>query len=534
MKTVQNNLSSIKTGAWIRIFLGILLLALVLARISTGFVSFHGWVSFVGVLFIGIGLIWFGWSVIQSDQPPKWLWTALIAAALLRLLFGVFWLLALPAWGYDTPVQNAGYIMADAYDRDNAAWELSQSDPPLVAAFQDYSRTDQYGGLLFLSAFVYKYIGGNIHQPLLLIIFTASFSAIAVAFTWAIAKRIWGDNVSKISAWLLVIYPEAVLLGSSQMREAFMVTLAAAAIYGLVRYWPNRSLKNGLWFILPLAASVPLSLPFSLLLFVVLAVSAIALDEWHLLKSKRFWTALGGFSLAILIVEALNLYDFSKLWVFQVARWQAYYSESASGWVQRTFERFPDGMEWAQRPFLVGYGIFRPLLPASFFDGIPLMRALAIWRALGWTLLLAMLFYATFLVLRGLERNKLAGGFVTISWMIVVVASLRGGGDQWDNPRYRSAFAGVQIALAGWALVKQREVNDPWLRRALVGTTMMIAWFIPWYLRRYTAFTWPVVALHQTIGLGLISALLFIIWDWVREQRSYLTSQLVNEDIKHG
>ncbi len=192
MKTVQNNLSSIKTGAWIRIFLGILLLALVLARISTGFVSFHGWVSFVGVLFIGIGLIWFGWSVIQSDQPPKWLWTALIAAALLRLLFGVFWLLALPAWGYDTPVQNAGYIMADAYDRDNAAWELSQSDPPLVAAFQDYSRTDQYGGLLFLSALVYKYIGGEIHQPLLMIVFTASFSALAVAFTWAIAKRIWG------------------------------------------------------------------------------------------------------------------------------------------------------------------------------------------------------------------------------------------------------------------------------------------------------------------------------------------------------
>jgi hypothetical protein len=168
--------------------------------------------------------------------------------------------------------------------------------------------------------------------------------------------------------------------------------------------------------------------------------------------------------------------------------------------------------------------VFRPLLPASFFDGIPMMRAVGIWRASGWIILLAFLFYATFLVLRGIERQKLTGGLIILSWMIVLVASLRAGGDQWDNPRYRSAFAGIQVGLAGWALVKQRDTTDAWLRRAIVGTVMMVAWFIPWYLRRYTIFLWPVVALHQTIGLGLLSAILYVIWDWISIQLRQVTN----------
>jgi hypothetical protein len=46
----------------------------------------------------------------------------------------------------------------------------------------------------------------------------------------------------------------------------------------------------------------------------------------------------------------------------------------------------------------------------------------------------------------------------------------------------------------------------------------MLAWFLPWYIRRYTPLEWPVVDLFKTIGLGLASAALLMFWDWVRGQ----------------
>ena len=101
------------------------------------------------------------------------------------------------------------------------------------------------------------------------------------------------------------------------------------------------------------------------------------------------------------------------------------------------------------------------------------------------------------------------------NWVVVLVASYRGGGDLWDNPRYRSAFAGVQIMLAAWAWSEYRINDDPWLKRAFGGAILMIAWFIPWYLRRYATIKWPVFELHQVVGLGLVSAVLYVIWDWL-------------------
>ena len=93
-------------------------------------------------------------------------------------------------------------------------------------------------------------------------------------------------------------------------------------------------------------------------------------------------------------------------------------------------------------PFLLSYGIFRPLLPAALIaDGLPLWRGVAIWRALGWTALLAMLIYASYLVLRKRQIFETSGALIISNWAVILVASYRGGGALWDNPRYRSAFA---------------------------------------------------------------------------------------------
>jgi len=104
-----------------------------------------------------------------------------------------------------------------------------------------------------------------------------------------------------------------------------------------------------------------------------------------------------------------------------------------------------------------------------------------------------------------------------------LLASYRRGGDQWDNPRYRVMFASPQIALAAWAMLAPRRTHDPWLRRVLVGLGLILLWFMPWYLRRYTPLDWPVSDLFKTLGLGLISASLYWLWDWVGEKRTNLS-----------
>lgn len=487
----------------------LIILALALAWISAPYADFSGWLSFFLVLSLSAALLFWAWKLVAVEAAPRWLLTLLIAATVLRLAVGTFWYLALPELGYDTPVQQDGYVMEDAYNRDHAAWDLAQSQFPLTDAFRTFSSSDQYGGLLFLSAGLYRYLGGSSHQPLLVLSLAATVSALSVLFAWAFAQKIWGERVAQLAAWGLALYPEAILLGSSQMREAFSVTLVMLALYGLLRVREKSGITNFAILLAPLALSWLLSFPFTLSVFGLLALTYLSLDDWKLLRARRVWPGI----LLILAALMFVLLRRPELWIVQSAEWQAYVSANASGWVARQFERMP---LWGQIPFLLIYGIFRPLLPAALIaDGLPLWRGVAVWRALGWTFLLGLLIYATYLVLRKRQFVKTTGALLLSNWVVVLIASYRGGGDLWDNPRYRSAFAGVQLVLAAWAWVEYRQSNDPWLKRAFGGAALMIAWFLPWYLRRYSAFEWPIVELHQVIGLGLVSAALYAIWDWL-------------------
>ena len=57
-----------------------------------------------------------------------------------------------------------------------------QLNIPLLSAIGENRQVDQYGGMLFLSGLVYRYLGGEQHQPLLMIVLTASISSLAVLF----------------------------------------------------------------------------------------------------------------------------------------------------------------------------------------------------------------------------------------------------------------------------------------------------------------------------------------------------------------
>ncbi len=527
-------------AAWWAVCLAVLTgLAFALAWVSSGYTSLAGWFPFLVVVVAGAGMLWFGWWLVRKETPPGWLGGLLIAAALLRLGVGVIWFSGLPVWGYGSPAELNGYVMSDAYDRDRSAWDLSQSEKPLVKAFQGgYRRYDQYGGLLFMSAAVYRYLPGETHPPLLIVTLTAAFSSLAILFTWAFARRAWNSEAAAIAAWLLVFYPEAVLIGSSQMREAFTISLAAAAFYGLLLYLQERSWSGLVWVLAALLLCLPFSPPFAGLLLLMLVILAIVAAPdvilGQLRGQPRLWVVLA--LLAVLVLAGLwftwgnfapegvsNPFELVSWWVKKSADWQAYLSERASGWVQKIFDSTP---EWTHAPMLLVYGIVQPFLPAALSDatGALIWRAIAVWRAVGWTLLLVFLIYAPLRALRrvdvrgedGTENIRLVLGISLVVWLGILVASYRGGGDQWDNPRYREAFAVLQVALAAWALAAQRVRHDPWLRRALVGAVLILAWFLPWYLRRYIYLPWEVVDLFKTLGLGIATAVLYWVWDWAR------------------
>ena len=255
---------------WLRfvlIIIGIISLSIGLAWISTEFQSIDGWISFLVIILIGLGILIGGWLAISRDPAIlsdlnynlqsgmthldgekdkgssvlQWLGWLLIGAAALRLVIGVLWYVTLPIIGYGSEVEISGYVMADAYNRDKAAWNLAQTEKSLWIAFEQYHHADQYGGMLFGSAFVYRYIGGETHQPLQIVVLTASISTLAILFTWVFAYRVWNGSIAGISAWIVALFPDAVLLGSSQMREALLMSFFVMVFYGLMRLWQDRS-----------------------------------------------------------------------------------------------------------------------------------------------------------------------------------------------------------------------------------------------------------------------------------------------------
>jgi hypothetical protein len=520
---------------WI-VGVGILLAfcSLALSWVSSDFKNLTSWFEFFLLMLAGSGILWLGWWLVRELAPPRWLGFLLVGAAILRLAFGTVWYVVLPSGGYASPAERVGYVMADAYNRDRAAWQIAQWHKPLeraLPAIRAYKKFDQYGGMLLISAVVYRTVGGQTHQPLMMVVITASFSVLAVLFTWAFAQRAWGDQVAKLAAWGLTLYPEAILLGSSQMREAFLITLFTAAFYGLIRYLQVRSWKNLIWICVALLLSLPFSPPATALVMVMLVFFAVIVGDGRLVRQYKLWFILCGLALVVLIViwfawssyapqGISNPFSLFAWWLKISAGMQERLTRNLSGWIQKIFATTPI---WTHMPLLLMYGVVRPFLPATLVDAssTPIWRFIAIWRALGWTPVLLLLSCAPLMAFRKPQPGKeisfyVSRGLTLVLWLAILVASLRAGADEWDNPRYRAMFAGLQVALAAWVWVNYRRTRDPWLKRILVCLVLVLSWFVLWYLKRYTYFFWPVVDFFKTLGLGFASAVMYLIWDLAR------------------
>ena len=526
------------------IVFSLFLLATTLAWVSSDFHSLNGWLSFLGPLVIAGGLLTLGWRLLQRERPPRWLGLLLVSAAVIRLAAGMLWYVTLPAMGHASPAEKAGYVMADAYARDQEAWRVARSEQPLWSVIlTNRTGADQYGGMLLLSAWFYRYLGAATHLPLMIVIITAAFSSLAILFTWAFTRRIWNDaeqescQAALFAAWFLALYPDAILLGSSQMREAFSIPLVMMSFYGLALYVQEHSRTGLVWMITPVLLNLPFSPPFAVLTLILLTVVALGMGarvfQVRSIPRRWLWLAVGALALVVLLGAWFTLRKFTperiddplaviSWWLRKSADWQAYQSKHASGWMQKIFHATP---LWSHVPMLLIYGMAQPFLPAALMVSsiAPIWNWIIIWRAAGWTVLVALLLYASLHAFHKERGSSLARAIALAVWIATLAAAFRAGADQWDNPRYRTAFIGLQTALAGWAwveggLLSSHGARDPWFRRTLIGSSLFIAWFLWWYLHRYFQFPFPVDDPFTVIGLGLCSAALYMFADWAKNR----------------
>ena len=521
-------------------FLWIVALALVLgAGLSSlqpgnwivGFASFS-FLFLLSFLLFALALRWAG-----GGKSLAWILALTFA---LRFLVGVSLYVFLPIYGHEDADDKAGFVFTDAHRRDDEAWKLASSERPVLEAFSKKFAYDQYGGLLAFSAFVYRYLSPDALRPLMLILISAVIAALGIPFLWRAVNQIFGEKVAWASTWIFALYPESILLGASIMREPYLLTFSAVALWGFINSGvqelrapmgsapaehasihraselDDSSVVNSrIWLGVGLLGMLLVSPPIALATLIIFAgwiwfASERGTISWKAILVFAIVFVAGLFILSTSLNRSGEFDSTSPLhvindWLRLAVKWDAYQLERDSGWVQKLFDEMP---EWMRLPFVAVYGILQPVLPATFIAPTePIWKAIYILRALGWYALLPMLtlsFGAGSGFGLGKNRN-LSLWLALLAWTWILLAALRGGGDQWDNPRYRTILFLWQAILAGVVWVWWRETRSAWFARVAACEVVFLLVFTQWYASRY--FHWG----GQLPFAGMV-ALIFGLW----------------------
>jgi hypothetical protein len=207
-------------------------------------------------------------------------------------------------------------------------------------------------------------------------------------------------------------------------------------------------------------------------------------------------------------------------WLQAAVKWDAYRLERESGWVQKLFDEMP---EWMRLPFVAVYGIFQPVLPATFMKPTVLIwKGLGFLRALGWYAILPLLILS-FVAAAGAKSRQTRNLLLWLAllvWTWILLSALRGGGDLWDNPRYRTLLFLWQSILAGYTWVWWRETRSIWFWVVVIMELVFIFIFTLWYGSRY--YHWPgqlPFPVMVALILGLWAAILGAGW-WLNKRRA--------------
>jgi hypothetical protein len=452
------------------------------------------------VVAIGFFLLTLTFRWAEGGKTLAWI---MAIGLVLRLAVSIGLTLGLPVYGYESEEHQAGYIFADSYDRDNAAWSLASSEEPVISAFKNEYLADQYGGLLSLMALQYRYLSPDAHRQMLPLLVSGIVFMLAVPFLWKALRSRWNRRVAFVAALVFTFYPEAVLLSSAHMREPYLLCLASIATWAVISWEmkPNRS-------VIILAACF-----FGLALIswrsgVVVAGVLLAwlfldivMEKWQ--PNRRIWGWL------LVVAGFLFVARLSYPWIRETAVYDTYLTVQSSGILQVVLKAI--GRKY-QLQIVGAYGLTQPLFPAAV---VALSNAFAstitILRSLGWYLLAPILvfgFFASWKAKPARDRRVLIW-LTTISLIWILVSSFRAGGDMWDNPRYRTIFLPWLALIAGWVWDWVFSRKNPWLWRLYLIEFLFIMVFMNFYLVRY-AHIGVKISIYTNFGLMIGLTLLVL------------------------
>ena len=502
-----------------------LLLGAGLASIQSG-AWWIGWLGFSALFIIGLIALVAAWRWADAGKTLAWM---IGLALLLRLAAGVAVYIALPINGHNTSDDKAGFVFTDAHRRDDQAWQLASSGNSLLSAFDKTYYTDQYGGLLAFSAITYRLLSPDAHRPLLILLLAALTAALGVPFLFKATRLLWDEKLALVTGWLFVLYPESILTGGAQMREPFLLTFIAMSLWGFANWLTNGKRNGWIWMAIGLIGMLMVS-PSIALATLVIFVGWIYLRGDH----KRIpWQALVALTvifilgLLVLLWGLNRTHDFGSSspvgmildWIRNAVKYNIYRLERGSGWIQSLFRKMSTS---GQLLFAIIYGLLQPVLPAAFIEPTTLTwKIIAIVRALGWYAILPLMIYsfiAAWRTPRGLERRVWLW-IVSASWLWILICSIKAGGDQWDNPRYRLILFVFEALSAGYAWVWWRAHRDAWLPRIATMEVLAVLIFLQWYVSRY--FHWGgQIPFFLMIGLIVLVSVVILGGGWLWDRRA--------------
>lgn len=459
------------------------------------------------------------WRAAGAQRVLAWM---MLVAFFLRLALGVFLAWGLPQFGYDTAPQQAGFVYNDPYLREGNAWMLAQSDKSLLDGFGDTYLGDQYGGMFTMSAFIYRYISPDAFRPVLITILAAGASSLSLPFLVAALRRKFDSKIALLAGWVMALYPESILLGASQMREPFYILWITMLIW-YVSLWMQR--KNAELAYLAAALSTIGLLTFSYRMAIpVFSFFLLWLwFEWTADKEQRSWHIVRWVVLAIgSILVLISMRD----WLVDAAQWDTFQVYRFSGRIQFHLAALSD---WLHSPLIWSYGILQPVLPAAVAHPAPwIWRGLGIMRAIGWYAMLPLLVYALFRVwkLPASPQKRFLVLSTIFIWIWIIIASVRAGGGQWDNPRYRTIFLPLMAAVWAWGVHFARQYQDRWLTRGLVIEGIFLGFFTQWYISRYYQ-SLPRLQLEVMILVIILLSAGVIISGWLWDRKHPRNAPLI-------
>jgi hypothetical protein len=304
------------------------------------------------------------------------------------------------------------------------------------------------------------------------------------------------------------------------MREPYLITFGALALWGFADWQFNHSRRAFLWLGLGLGGMLLVS-PVAALVTLLLSAGWLYFARE---RGRLSWPAAAGIGIVFVaglfvLASALDRqgslgggtpFTVINNFLREAIKMDLHYLERSSGWVQKLFDEMP---RFLRIPFVLVYGIFQPVLPAALVEPTTLTwRIIAILRALGWYALLpALVLSFQAAAAQDTDRTrKLLTWIAMVAWGWILLTSLRGGADQWDNPRYRTILFLWQAVLAGQAWLWWRASRSPWPARVLLMEVVFLAFFGQWYANRYYHIGTQIPFVQMTLSiLGLWALILF-------------------------